>query len=32
MSMYKELDSLIADCCEVLSEDPPGLRQKVVAR
>lgn len=32
MSMYKELDSLIADCCEVLSEDPPELRQKVVAR
>ena len=32
MSMYKELDSLIADCGKVLLEDPPGLRQKVVAR
>lgn len=32
MSMYNELDSLIADCGKVLSEDPPGLRQKVVAR
>ena len=32
MSMYNELDSLIADCGMVLSEDPPGLRQKVVAR
>ena len=32
MSMYRELDSLIDDCAAVLSNDPPGLRQKVVAR
>ena len=32
MGMYDSIDRLVNMCDEVIESDPPGLRQKVVAR
>ena len=32
MGMYDSIDRLVNLCDEVIESDPPGLRQKVVAK